>query len=79
MQLRYIHKECHSGQCVVRAPVWAKSIAVLMKPCFTNWFKNLLDTLLYQSVFNGRNTKRALFPVILFYFHSADRVWPEII
>ena len=41
------------GDCMFRTPVWAKTVASLEEFCFTNGFKDLQNTLLYQPVHNN--------------------------
>src|SRR5699024_10089269 len=57
MKIAFLHMLFSLCQCIFNAPVWTETIACFTKFCFTNRLHHLQDTLLYQPVHNGGNTK----------------------
>jgi len=74
VQSTVIHQVVCSCYCMACCPVRTESVTVVMKVCFTDWFKNLEYTLLNYSVVHTRNTKRSslIWLPCLWYFHSSD-------
>jgi hypothetical protein len=50
-----------------------------MKLSFQYGFKDLFDTLLYQSIFHCRYTEWAHFAVVFWNFHSSDLMRKEVL
>lgn len=47
MQIAFLQSTIGCLDCIFHTSHWSKSIAVVAELSFTDWFHNLLDTLLY--------------------------------
>ena len=55
MKIACLHMLFSLSQCIFNSAVRTETIACVAKFCFTNRFHHLQNTLLYQSVHDGRN------------------------
>ena len=73
MQMAFLKSVICICDCIFDRTVWSESVAVFAKMRFTDWFQDLLETLLNQSVPYARNSEWARFSVGLRNFSSSYR------
>ena len=75
MQMHSLHELIGSVDYVFYRAVWSEPITVFTKFRFTDWFHNLLDTLLYKPVPYTRDAQWTHFPIWLWDFLSSNGFW----
>ena len=75
MQMGQLYQLVTSGNGVFRGPVRAETIGMVVKLRLTNRLQDLQNALLYDAVYNGRDTKRPCFSVGFWDFYPANRAW----
>ena len=75
MQTAALYKFIGLCDSVFCTSAWAKAVVPLMEFRLTDWFHHLKDTLLYQSVHDGRDTQWSCLAIGLRDFHTSYRLW----
>src|SRR5699024_12816115 len=70
-----LHKPVDCGYRIFNRPIWMESIAVITESGFANRLHDLLDTLLYQSVPDTRDSQRSGTPIGFWDFFTPYASW----
>ena len=70
-----MHKPVGCRYRIFNRPIWTESIAIVAEPGFADRFHDLLDTLLYQSIPDTRDSQGPGTPIWLRDFFASHAFW----